>query len=156
MFIKENQYETGADESLFSINFFIGLKFSLRLIIVLFIFYLIISYVKSKNSEYTTVNGSSIEIAKNLIKIDSLVVNNIDQLFYENSNCNENNINDFSDTKYCLIISNKTTGIYIYIKDDNIILKDGILKKSLKICTIKEDCDISFIKDNITITKITQ
>ena len=107
MFIKENQYETGADESLFSINFFIGLKFSLRLIIVLFIFYLIISYVKSKNSEYTTVNGSSIEIAKNLIKIDSLVVNNIDQLFYENSNCNENNIS-------CFPIFPKSIKIFIY------------------------------------------
>lgn len=150
MFIKEEQYDISNDEKDFGLIYF--LKIFFRVFIILIIMFFIHLYIKHNDEIYDSKNGANIYISKSILKIEQLVQENMDQDFYNNSNCNENNIIDLSQDTHCDLISSKYY-LYVHFNKDNIFLKDVKNNNEIKICSTKE-CKVVFNHDDIIINLI--
>ena len=111
MFIKEEQYEI--DKSL-DFGFIYILKLFFRLCLIFSVILFVHMYIKYKDSIYDTVNGANIYISKSIIRQDVLIQHNMEQDFYNLSNCSENNISDLSEDLHCNLISFNNNNIFLY------------------------------------------
>ena len=107
-------------------------------------------YIKYKDSIYDTVNGANIYISKSIIRQDVLIQHNMEQDFYNLSNCSENNISDLSEDLHCNLISSKNI-MYVNVHKNDIYLIDYLKDKKILLCNLKINCKVVFIHNDMII-----
>lgn len=147
MFIKEEQYEI--DKSL-DFGFIYILKLFFRLCLIFSVILFVHMYIKYKDSIYDTVNGANIYISKSIIRQDVLIQHNMEQDFYNLSNCSENNISDLSEDLHCNLISSKNI-MYVNVHKNDIYLIDYLKDKKILLCNLKINCKVVFIHNDMII-----
>lgn len=149
MFIKENQYECLDSNESLTLKI---VKIIIKIIFLIIVGYFVVHYIEQKDKEYTSIDGAKISIGKNLIPVDRLVSNNISNDFFKSSNCSEDNISDLGEQPYCSFKSDDES-LYIFIKENNVLMKDDLNGKNLKICEIELNCNLEFNKNDLTISE---
>lgn len=147
MFIKEEQYELNNSYDYSWIFFKV-----LRISILFLLLYLSYSFIKEKNSEYTSINQATIIIPKVILQ-NTLRYNNFIIDFNKvSSDCQDlNTLSDLSVSSSCSFISDDRV-MFIFIKKDSIFIRDKMSKSKVFLCTIKKDCNILFRHNDLTIS----
>lgn len=145
MFIKEDQYEISKENVDFGISFF--LKIIFRIFLFFLIVFFIHKYIKYQDSIYETKAGDQIFIDKSYVQNDFLISNNIEDEFYNNSDCTTDNTNN----NYCNLKSSEIFNVKF--KDDKVFLRYKTYKE-IYVCTIKINCLVTFNHNDLIINKI--